>query len=121
MFATNREHSAFHKNGIYWIDQNGIAHSPLKQYKCERCGALISKGKAGRLCVNCRLELNQQQRLNSVSREELKKLIRSVPFTEIGRMFNVCDNTIRKWCKKYNLPFRTKDIKAISDEDWLNL
>ena len=32
------------------------------------------------------------------------------PFTQIGKMFGVTDNTIRKWCKKYNLPFRRRDI-----------
>lgn len=30
----------------------------------------------------------------------------------------VSDNAIRKWCKKYNLPYKKKDIKSYSDEEW---
>lgn len=52
------------------------------------------------------------------SREELKKLIRTLTFSEIGRKFKVSDNTIRKWCDYYNLPRRVKDIKNISDKEW---
>ena len=31
-----------------------------------------------------------------ITREELKKMIRDIPFTEIGKRFNVTDNSIRK-------------------------
>ena len=30
----------------------------------------------------------------------------------------VSDNVIRKWCIKYNLPSRKKDINSYSDEKW---
>ena len=56
-----------------------------------------------------------------ISREDLKSLIRTKSFSEIGRMFGVSDNAIRRWCVKYNLPSRTKDIKIISDVDWVNI
>jgi uncharacterized protein YjcR len=38
------------------------------------------------------------------NRDELKQLIRTLPFTKIGKMFGVSDNAIRKWCNAYNLP-----------------
>jgi transposase len=53
-----------------------------------------------------------------VTREELKQLIRTTPFTQIGKQFGVSDNTIRKWCDKYNLPRKVSEIKKYSDEDW---
>ena len=28
------------------------------------------------------------------------------------------DNTIRKWCKIVNLPYRTTDIKQYTNEEW---
>ena len=56
-----------------------------------------------------------------ISREDLKSLIRTKSFSEIGRMFGVSDNAIRRWCVKYNLPSRAKDIKIISDVDWVNI
>ena len=56
-----------------------------------------------------------------VTREELKNLIRTMPFTKIGEKFNVSDNAIRKWCDKYNLPRKSSDIKKYSDEEWLKV
>ena len=55
------------------------------------------------------------------SREQLKQEIRAMSFCAIGRKYNVSDNSIRKWCIKMNLPSRVSDIKAISDEDWINI
>lgn len=46
------------------------------------------------------------------TREELKELIYSLPFTKIGEKFGVSDNAVRKWCKFYGLPHRKKDIKT---------
>ena len=56
-----------------------------------------------------------------VTREELKQLIRVMPFTKIGEKFHMTDNAIRKWCDKFNLPRHASEIKAISDEDWKNI
>lgn len=58
---------------------------------------------------------------NTPTREELKRQIRSMSFLKIAKEYGVSDNAIRKWCKKYNLPFRTKDIKSISDDDWIKI
>lgn len=33
-------------------------------------------------------------------------------------MFGISDNTVRKWCKMYNLPFKSSDIKRYMDEEW---
>lgn len=54
-------------------------------------------------------------------RDILKEQIRSMPFLQIGKMYEVSDNCVRKWCKSYNLPSRVTDIKQISDEDWINI
>ena len=53
-----------------------------------------------------------------VTREELKELIRTKPFTQIGKQFQVSDNAIRKWCDKFSLPRRSSEIKKYSDDDW---
>lgn len=52
------------------------------------------------------------------SREELKNLIRTKPILQIGKMFNVSDNAVRKWCDKYNLPRKKREINSYSDEEW---
>jgi hypothetical protein len=52
------------------------------------------------------------------AREELKQLIRTKSFTQIGRDFNVTDNAIRKWCRAENLPSKKSEINKISEERW---
>lgn len=39
-------------------------------------------------------------------------------FTAIGKMFNVSDNAIRKWCDAEHLPRTKKEINSYSDEEW---
>ena len=88
-----------------------------KKYYCIDCGIEISNGS--KRCVSC---FNKSQIIPlskmCVTREELKDLIRTKSFCEIGRMFNVTDNSIRKWCDKYNLPRKKSEIVKISDNDW---
>ena len=53
-----------------------------------------------------------------ITREELKQLIRTTPFTQIATQYQVTDNTIRKWCDKFNLPRKKSEIKNYSDVEW---
>lgn len=53
-----------------------------------------------------------------ITREELKFLIRTTPFTTIGTKYGVTDNAIRRWCDKFNLPRTKKDIQSYSNEEW---
>lgn len=91
-----------------------------KKYYCIDCGKELSgdfqrcKSCAGKIKIIPVTEM-------SVSRDELKSLIRNKTFVEIGKDFGVSDNAIRKWCDKLNLP-RTKSlIKTYSDEEWNKL
>ena len=33
-------------------------------------------------------------------------------------MYDVTDNAVRKWCDKYNLPRKSREIKRFTDEEW---
>ena len=57
----------------------------------------------------------------TATREELKDLIRHKSFLEIGRMYGITDNAIRKWCVKYDLPRTKTEIKSYSEEEWANI
>ena len=81
---------------------------------CKRCGKEISKN--GVYCKECYALL--QRKADRPSREELKSLIREKPFTQIGQLYGVTDNAIRKWCIGYSLPSKRKDIKHFSDSEW---
>ena len=80
-----------------------------KQYYCADCGKEISDGST--YCIEC---YGKRQRQNIwPSQEELKKILfeNQGNFSKVGRIFKVSDNTIRKWCKKYNMPYHSSDYK----------
>lgn len=85
-----------------------------QQHFCIDCGCEITKGATR--CSKC--AYLKQQKAVRPSREELKALIRTSTFVAIGRLYGVSDNTIRKWCKKENLPSRALDIKKYTDLQW---
>lgn len=49
------------------------------------------------------------------SKDTLANLIQNHSFVQIGRIYGVSDNAIRKWCKSYGLPFRKLAIKQQYD------
>ena len=94
-------------------DKELYNYSSAGKYYCEDCGCEISSGATR--CVACR---NKMKSKHIPNREELKQLIRTLPFTTIGKQFNVSDNAIRKWCDKHGLPRRSSDIKQYTEEEW---
>lgn len=81
---------------------------------CKNCGKEVSYGAT--YCTDCWSVMNR--RVERPCREELKSLIRNLPFTQIGKEFGVSDNTIRKWCDSYGLPRTKKEILSFSKEEW---
>lgn len=104
----NQGHSYYDENEKYPLRPVNVAnHCPL-------CNAIIDR--QSKHCIKCAMLLSRK--VERPSREELKQLIRTIPFTKIGKMFGVSDNAIRKWCVSYNLPKRSTDIKKYTDEEW---
>lgn len=91
-----------------------------KKYYCLDCGKEISAHS-----LRCQQCANKQNIIPEekmpITRIELKKLIRNTPFTSIGKLYNVSDNAVRKWCIKYNLPSKKKEINKYTDEEWCKL
>lgn len=54
-----------------------------------------------------------QRKTERPSKEDLLKLIKTMSFVQIGEMYGVSDNAIRRWCKDYNLPHKKKDVKML--------
>lgn len=128
-----------HKNGInnddrlenlHWVCPNcnaqlnttngkNINHGKHIINTCIDCGKMISK-KAIR-CIDCEYKHKISNQIKKITREELKNLIRTTSFTEIGNKYGVSDNAIRKWCDKYDLPRKTSEIKVLTDEEWLKI
>lgn len=89
--------------------------NPIKY--CPICGVQILFESVH--CNKC-AKISQMKAIHP-SREELKNMIRTMSFTQIGKKYGVADNTIRKWCRSVNLPTKKQDIKSFSDKEWQNI
>lgn len=101
-------------NNTFYINKR----KPQDNY-CIDCGKKICT-KSIR-CDKCNHKNIRECKLNGQpfpTREELKELIREKSFTYIGQKYNLTDNAIRKWCISMNLPYRKKEIKAYTIEEW---
>lgn len=97
--------------------------SPVHNY-CIICGKEIGlKTKTG-ICMTCFNKTRPPEKRNSKrkvprpSREILKDEIRHNTFRALGEKYGVTDNAIRRWCKSYNLPYKTFEIRKFTDEEW---
>lgn len=103
---------------IPFVSPQDIIKPPKKQAKkgrCIDCGKEIRK--QNKRCKKCEAKRREEERktLCSIPNADiLLKDITNYPMTKVGEKYGVCDNTIRKWCKKLGLPFRKKDIKLNS-------
>ena len=87
-----------------------------KEFFCKNCGEkLFGESKTG-LCPKCYALTTRK--CERPSREELKMLIRTMPFVQIGKKFNVSDNAVRKWCDAEGLPRKVTEIKSYTEEEW---
>lgn len=93
--------------------------SVIKQYFCKNCGKLLSGKTISGVCSKC--NSIQSRIVERPSRDELKMLIRTLPFTQIASSYGVTDNAIRKWCDAEGLPRKVSEIKQYSEEDWKSI
>lgn len=78
-----------------------------RECTCPECGGL--KSYNGEVCRQCLSK--KQWKCQHPSKEEMIKLIQNHSLLQIGKMYNVSDNSIRKWLQNYDLPYTLKDIK----------
>jgi len=72
------------------------AGKKFKKYNlCPSCNCRIHH--KSKLCKKCSSSIRNKK--FEVTKEELETLVKNKPFTQIGKLFNVSDNAIRKRCK----------------------
>lgn len=82
--------------------------------KCSECNKdLYGPTKSG-MCKECLINSNRSKRPSPL---ELAKLVTETNFAEVGRMYNIKGNSVRKWCKNYDIPHTTKELKEWYEEN----
>lgn len=77
--------------------------------RCPDCGCEI--GKRSHYCRRCVLSHNKVRNIQRPSFDELRSLICEFSFKEIAEKYGVSDSSVRKWCKKYGLPYNKVTLK----------
>ena len=96
----------------YELIQNTI-NVQQKGRVCKKCGKFfIPIHKCQVYCSKICSSISQQK-VKRPSKEELLELIKSTSFLQIGKIYGVSDNAVRKWCKSYGLPYKQKDIRSL--------
>lgn len=109
--------------GYYWYRDNiqypikVKQNIPIDEKKsgknslCSMCGEPIWSNS--KYCMKC--NGIRHRKVERPNKDELHKILidNLGNFTAVGKLFDVNDNTVRKWCKQYNLPFHTSDYKPI--------
>ena len=124
VFASKSDHTSFHKHNcdekLLQLKENGTyTINYLKSDICPIC--FQKKAKNAIICKNCYNKQGPHNKIineQELTREKLKQLIRTIPFTQIGKQYQITDNAVRKWCDKYCLPRTKKEINSYTDEEW---
>lgn len=124
---TNLEVVSHSENMVKMREFYGLPTKPV----CKKCSKKMYMEDSD-LCIDClpinkrtgkRIRTEKEVAASSKNRkverpdaETLLKLIQTTSFTEIGRMYDVSDNSVRNWCRGYGLPFRKKDIEEYNKQ-----
>ena len=90
----------------------GRKNKKHKTSNCSKCGRVIKDTNKTGMCQACNVqegtysEIARNRHVKkgsniSITKEELENLITSNSLLAIGKMYNVSDNAVRKWCVKY--------------------
>jgi len=80
--------------------------------KFDKCHCGNKKQSKNKQCFKCNIHNERllQRKVVWPTKDELQILISKHSFVQIGKMYGVSDNAVRKWCKTYELPYKKKDI-----------
>lgn len=78
-----------------------------KHFYCRICGIEIKTNSD--YCLKC-AKISQRKVKERPEPLELAKMVVENGFENIGKKYNVSGNTIKKWCKAYNIPYLKKEL-----------
>lgn len=113
IFATNGDHMRFHNCGLnedmLSLNSDDVYVCKEQKFYCIDCGIEITRD--GIRCKDCSHIHNRK--VERPSNEELFNMlnINNGNFTRVAKYYGVSDNAVRKWCKSYKLPSKSKDYQ----------
>ena len=103
-------------SNLKWLCPNCHSQTPtfrgrnrrIRHY-CIDCKCEIVKGSARcRKCDSIKQSTYQigghKRKVEWPEKERLEMLVNTMPLSKVGKMFGVCDASIKKWCRHYQIP-----------------
>lgn len=106
VFRTKSDHIGFHMGGTLIKHGDGTysCNHKFKTNICEHCGNEYIYDKPTRKFCSKKCSASSRISSRKPSKEELLNLLKHNSFVKVGKMFNVSDNAVRKWCRGYDIP-----------------
>lgn len=102
-----------HRDNVadYYLKQFGTDIEKDNSNKCIDCRCVISN-----LAIRCEKCMGKHARSYRISSKSISEVLISNNgnFKKSASIFGMSDNALRKWCKKYNLPTKSKEWKCLS-------
>lgn len=95
------------KNDLDYPIRKVVSHD--EKYYCKNCGQEISS-KHANYCVDCS-HLLQRKVVERPQPLDLAIKIVNSSFRSVAKEYNVADNTVKKWCRNYGIPYKKPELK----------
>lgn len=95
------------KNKVRYYEDTIPNKTKKIEYICETCGKAISWG--AKKCIEC----SRLERASKIPSYDmlLNDLINFTSFVQLGKKYNVSYTAVKKWLKKYSLPYKVNDVQ----------
>lgn len=114
IFKTSSDHARFH-SGQYskLICDNGVYECIELFYDkiCPYCKESFTTRDKRKIFCSRKCSDLFHRIVKRPDRDKLLNLLKEKSFVEVGKIYNVTDNTIRKWCRAYNILEEITDYK----------
>lgn len=118
VFRSESDHIRYHrylesknKDEYTVVCIDGVWSCSKAENRCGVCGK-IGISPYAKICKDC---LSKKWKTAVISKETLAELICKKNIVEIGKMFGVTDNAIRKALKKHGLPYKRNEIRKFAE------
>ena len=90
----------------------GVIQTEKKTSNCKNCEN-ITLFKNEFCSVKCAAIFTSisRRKVERPNKGELVSKLKEGKFVSVGKLYKVTDNTIRKWCRYYDIPDKAKDYK----------
>lgn len=106
VFKTSSDHARFH-SGQYseLICNDGIYECIELSYNkiCPYCKEKFTTKDNRKVFCSRECSILSQRTVERPDKDKLLKLLKEKSFVDVGKMYGVSDNTIRKWCRGYDI------------------